>query len=165
MTKNIITIERNDVEVVKNRRRYPSIIMAMTRVLEQYACRTHDWKVYSLDHTVSFHSVLVHGIGESDFHKFLNYFEKNNRSMLLLNFKTIHPNNTPLTTIPDSDVIKQLREEFQEEKYAFSVLFQFDVSASILAKWLSTNAPSAVVYKDIYTTVNESRMARVQHVT
>ncbi|MAI08670.1 MAG: hypothetical protein CMF61_06895 [Magnetococcales bacterium] len=164
MTTNIITIERNDLEVVKNRRRYPSIVMAMSRVLEQYACRTHDWKMFSLDNTVRFYSVLVHGIGESDYNKFLNYFEKGVKGELL-NFKTVHPNDTPLTTIPDHDVVQHLREEFQEEKYAFSVLFQFDVSSNKLAQWLTAHAPSAIVYQDTYTTVNETRQERVQLIT
>lgn len=164
MTTNIITIERNDSEVVKNRRRYPSIVMAMTRVLEQYACRTHDWKMFSLDNRVKYYSVLVHGIGESDYNKFLNYFEKNVRGELL-SFKTVHPNDIPLTTIPDGDAIHHLREEFQGEKYAFSVLFHVDLSSNKLAQWLANNAPSAIIYQDTYTAVNEVRMERSHLVT
>lgn len=147
MTKNIIALERNPHGVLKNRRKYPSLIVAMTRVFEQCASKMHGFNDWSHDPFYEFPVLSVDGMGENDARKFLRYFEVE-RSGTLLNRQNIYIKNNPFLTIPDKGTIESVKQELDINKHAFAIIFHKKSAAQKVLRWLQNNLPHVLIYKD-----------------
>lgn len=142
-----MTLERSSLGVLKNRRKYPSLIVAMTRVFEQFASKAHGFYNWSRDPVFKFPVLLVAGVGESDARKFQKYFELKGHGTLL-DSHHIYMHNNPLSTVPHKDTVQAVKKEFGTNKHAFSVLFHEQSEADQTLQWLQNNLPHLLVYKD-----------------
>ncbi|MAF31953.1 MAG: hypothetical protein CMF60_07080 [Magnetococcales bacterium] len=145
--KNTICVERNDLGVVKKRRLYPSIVVTMSKILEQFIERCSGYRSLCQKQSHAHHAVYVYGLSLGDANRVRHYRAKNTQG-ISLNVHDIHMAHIPLVTLPDKRLIKTLRKQFKDDKNSFAVMFQHKEDAEKFVAKVAKLAPSAVIYYD-----------------
>lgn len=147
MSQNVVTIQRNSSGILKNRRVYPALIVAMTRALEQFANKASGYKNFSNEPVYNFPVLLVEGIGESDARRFAQYFSAQ-RVGLLLNYKNIYMKNNPIANTADNQTLAAVKKGLNQDKHAFAIIFHEDSSYQSVLKWIDSNLTCPALYRD-----------------